>query len=1277
MKKRLFAMFLALTMALSLMPAALAAEEPVDETQNSVEEPQNQGPETPSEGNTTYVAEVNGQRYETLQKAIDAAEEAAKTSSEIVEIKLLESIETADAVTFDQSGKYLLNLNNCTYTCTHQSDVIMVKAGDLDLQIVNGTIKGTGTETYGLYVYNNKSTGKGYDRVNVTLDGVTMDVTDQTLGVQGLNSDNNLTVKNSTITSQTTAIYFPPLSGKLTIENSEITGVNNAIVIKGGTVEISGDKTTIHATGKPSADEKPPYEGDPNNPESFPQTGTAIYVEGGYKSQVDSGERPISLEIKGGTFSGDHSAAVLVSNIKDESAQKVQVSGGTFSSDVSAYLADGYVQNANGEVRKLDEVAVAEITTADGTTNKYETLQKAITAAQNGDTVKLLKTVTNVQTLTLDSGNTIDLNLNGFDLKFATDNLFKVTHGVLNFTGQGMVESSHGNDPKVNVPVLYAYGGETDEADHSVITIGKDVTVQNLTGYGIGIGHTNYKAYGAKVVIAGRVKAKYGFSVTGNAKATTGSNLPEIVVKQTGSIYSSDGGAIYAAGYAKYHVAGSLEGKSFGIEIRAGELTVEDTATITASGAFSNPVPNGNGFTVTGAAIAVSQHTTNLPIKVEIKGGNISETGTNGYALYEIDTVPNESSEDVAKDVSISVTGGTFSGGVYSTNKKLSISGGYFTSDPSAYCADGLTGIASGRADYPFTIGPKSVNKAEVAVAEPEVNNQLPDNASKDEKELAEKTKAALNQAADSAAITGPAMDAAAVQQANQNQVTQDEAKSALNDANIPVPEGTAVKVVIQTYMDIKITDASVEKNGDVVTKRTLTLDITPMYKTVATTAADLGQIETSGDQKNAVEITTAGTSGVLKNITGPVQVSIPLPAEFVADTNAKVYVQHKGYEYAAMVSQVGKGGSQTFVATFTNPHGFSKFTLSTTSAAVAKVNGNSYTSFQDAVNAAGSNDTIDVLQAGSYTASAGKTVRVKNAAGGEGITVTINGETKTVSKGKTVTFTYVPPVTPPQPDDRPSGGSDSSSSSDGDYIVSVDTGKHGTVTVSPKRADKGDTVTITVKPDKGYELDELVVTDKNGDTVKFKDKGNGKFSFTMPGSKVTVEAKFVKESASQLPFADVSADYWAYDEIAWAYENGYMNGTSATAFNPGGNVSRQQLWMILARLSGASPASMAEAREWAIGNGISDGSNPGGAISRQQMVATLYRYAKLMGYDTTGAADLTAFPDHASVADYAKEAMAWSVKNEIVGGTAQGTLNPAGTASRAQFAVILYRFVK
>lgn len=123
--------------------------------------------------------------------------------------------------------------------------------------------------------------------------------------------------------------------------------------------------------------------------------------------------------------------------------------------------------------------------------------------------------------------------------------------------------------------------------------------------------------------------------------------------------------------------------------------------------------------------------------------------------------------------------------------------------------------------------------------------------------------------------------------------------------------------------------------------------------------------------------------------------------------------------------------------------------------------------------------------------------------------------------------------------------------------------------------------------------------------------------------------------------------------------------------------MTRQQLWMILARLSGERPASMAEAKVWAVENGVSDGSNPGGSVTRQQMVTILYRYAQMMGYRTSGAAGLEEFPDHALVAAYAKDAMAWSVGNGIVGGTADGRLNSAGTATRAQFATILMRFVQ
>lgn len=134
-------------------------------------------------------------------------------------------------------------------------------------------------------------------------------------------------------------------------------------------------------------------------------------------------------------------------------------------------------------------------------------------------------------------------------------------------------------------------------------------------------------------------------------------------------------------------------------------------------------------------------------------------------------------------------------------------------------------------------------------------------------------------------------------------------------------------------------------------------------------------------------------------------------------------------------------------------------------------------------------------------------------------------------------------------------------------------------------------------------------------------------------------------------------------------------NATVTASFQPDGSVTRQQLWMILARLSGANPADMAEARTWAMSTGVSDGSNPGTAVSRQQMVTMLYRYAGLMGYTVSGTADLASYPDSASVSGYAQDAMSWSVANGIVAGTASGTLDPAGTATRAQFSVILMRF--
>ena len=130
---------------------------------------------------------------------------------------------------------------------------------------------------------------------------------------------------------------------------------------------------------------------------------------------------------------------------------------------------------------------------------------------------------------------------------------------------------------------------------------------------------------------------------------------------------------------------------------------------------------------------------------------------------------------------------------------------------------------------------------------------------------------------------------------------------------------------------------------------------------------------------------------------------------------------------------------------------------------------------------------------------------------------------------------------------------------------MSVPNTKNGDVTVSPKTAKKGDTVTITVTPDKGYELDTIAVKDANGNTVKLTDKGNGKYTFTMPGSKVTVSAEFVEEQVAS-SFADVPTDAYYAKAVEWAVENGITTGIGGGRFDPTATCTRAQIAAFLVR---------------------------------------------------------------------------------------------------------------
>ena len=278
---------------------------------------------------------------------------------------------------------------------------------------------------------------------------------------------------------------------------------------------------------------------------------------------------------------------------------------------------------------------------------------------------------------------------------------------------------------------------------------------------------------------------------------------------------------------------------------------------------------------------------------------------------------------------------------------------------------------------------------------------------------------------------------------------------------------------------------------------------------------------------------------------------------------------------------------------------------------------------------------------------------------------------------------------------DQPSDGGSGGGSSTSGYLVSVDSGKNGKVTVSPQRAEKGETVTITVKPDEGYELDELTVTDKNGDSVKVTYKDDNKYTFKMPGSAVTVEATFqaVKEESPVDAFLDINTGAWYYDAVKYAVENGLMSGTGTYTFEPNTTLSRGMIAQMLYALEGKPSVSAtnsftdvsvndwyAKAASWTQSKGIITGYNdgrfaPNDPLTREQLALILYNYAQSKGYDTSAKADLSKYVDGSSTSAWAQTAMTWAVGEGLLSGRGLNMLYPTGTATRAEVAQIMMNF--
>ena len=297
----------------------------------------------------------------------------------------------------------------------------------------------------------------------------------------------------------------------------------------------------------------------------------------------------------------------------------------------------------------------------------------------------------------------------------------------------------------------------------------------------------------------------------------------------------------------------------------------------------------------------------------------------------------------------------------------------------------------------------------------------------------------------------------------------------------------------------------------------------------------------------------------------------------------------------------------------------------------------------------------------------------------------TITNATSATNASFTMPFGYVE-INAVFEDELPSGGSSGSGSGSSSYVITVKDAKNGDVTADRKSASAGTTVTITAKPDSGYVLDDLTVTDAKDKAIKLTDKGNGKYTFTMPSSKVTVEASFSKAKDGN-PFVDVKPGSYYEDAVIWAVGKGITGGTSATTFDPNATCNRAQAVTFLWRAAG-SPAPKSttmpftdvpvgsyyyDAVLWAVENGVTNGTSattfdPSASCNRAQIVTFLWRAQK-----SPAAAAANPFTDVAADAYYTN-AVLWAVKEGVTAGTTATTFSPASDCTRAQIVTFIYR---
>ena len=477
----------------------------------------------------------------------------------------------------------------------------------------------------------------------------------------------------------------------------KVTGVQGGLAVIGGTSDIyNGQYETVACTDHTSGGSS--YYAGYFTGESY-VTSTNIYggtfesfsktaiLVGNGNPPPDSGAGESStVMIFGGTFVGGDAEKTSVSvNNQNYAIGGAYITGGTFSSNVETYVANYAIQT---EKEGMYSVSLRTYGVASVGDRYYGSLNDAFIDCPDYGTITILDTIKNQSKIILNDNRHITLNLNVFDIGFSKLCNISIFQGSLNIVGSGTI---YEEEPWLAPIILY--GSEDDVKGYTVINVGKDVTLRGWAGLFIDQ-HDDHgsKAFGIEATVYGTLKSVkdtsgaggHALYINGTISSTEG-NVPKIVLDGA-TLETELGNGIYLAGYADTTVINSTiisEGEdSTGIEIRAGKLAISGDTTVKGGIGETSIKPNGNGSTTANVAIAIVQHTTKLPLKVEIRGGTFSAT----TALFEQNA---QNNDDVAiSKISINIIDGKFESTknseytVYSENVTGFISGGLFTLDP-------------------------------------------------------------------------------------------------------------------------------------------------------------------------------------------------------------------------------------------------------------------------------------------------------------------------------------------------------------------------------------------------------------------------------------------------------------------------------------------------------------------------------------------------------------------------------------------------------------------